>query len=473
MKVLLLNPPRFKGMPVGREDRCENTIPNVLPPMGLVYLAGILEQEHVVKLIDANGYNQDLNYLKSEIEEESPDVVIFRATPETFYLDIEVARIAKEVKNSVKTVMICWSLTKLAAQVLEKAMDVDYYVIDYYYERVIPQILKGKSSTRIKGIAYRSAAGIQLNAPEEESFDFNSISMPAWRLIPDFRIYWVQIPSFRPYAMVESAKGCGMGCSFCTIARMKPVFREVSKVADEIEYLYRERGVKYIGFFDATFNIQRKRVLEICEELIQRKLTKLRWFANIRGDRMDEEQARVMRQAGCRGVSVGIESGSQQVLDLAHKRLKVSDAAKTIEILKKTGIAQYLSFILGLPGETLETVNETRQFIRRTKPTGFQVNGLVPYPGCQLYDDAVQHGKIQRLSFDNLLLYNTPVSLCDLTTEEINRSRRQIYKQIYTDPGWWFSNTKALVKSPENIGVGIDYGLKVIRRLVKGMGSEV
>lgn len=141
MKVLLLNPPRFKGMPVGREDRCENTIPNVLPPMGLVYLAGILEQEHVVKLIDANGYNQGLNYLRSEIEEESPDMVIFRATPETFFLDIEVARIAKEVKNSIKTVMICWSLTKLAAQVLEKAMDVDCYVIDYYYERVIPQML--------------------------------------------------------------------------------------------------------------------------------------------------------------------------------------------------------------------------------------------------------------------------------------------------------------------------------------------
>ena len=125
MKVMLINPPKYEGLSVSREDRCETTIPNILPPMGLVYLASILENGHDVQLIDANGFKHDWNYIRARISDQRPGIVIFRATPETFFSDIKAAKIAKEIDASTITVMICWSLTSLPSRVLEKAPHVD------------------------------------------------------------------------------------------------------------------------------------------------------------------------------------------------------------------------------------------------------------------------------------------------------------------------------------------------------------
>ena len=367
-------------MCVGREDRCENTIPNVITPTGLVILGGILEQKHEVELIDANGYDLGFNHLEDSIRQYIPDIVIFKATPETFNSDIKTAEISKKISSNIKTIMICWTLTNIPSKVLEKAEFVDSYILDYNYEKPIIKITENIEFEKINGIAYRNDNKIIVNPSDNERFDFNSIPMPAWHLIPDFNVYWIQVPSIRPSAIIESSKGCGMACSFCTISDNKPNFRAPTNVIDEIRYLYNERGVKNISFFDATFNINRKRAYEICDLLIKEKFKDLRWYANIRVDLIDRELAEIMRKSGCRGVSIGIESGSQKILDIADKKIKIGDAENAIIILKKSGIKQYASFIVGLPGETKETMNQTKNFILKTKPSGFQVNSFVPYP---------------------------------------------------------------------------------------------
>jgi radical SAM superfamily enzyme YgiQ (UPF0313 family) len=273
--------------------------------------------------------------------------------------------------------------------------------------------------------------------------------------------------------MIESMRGCGLGCKFCTIARVKPVFRSVDQVVDEIEYLYRDRGIKYLGFFDATFNISRTRVFDICEEILQRSLNKLVWFANIRADKMDIHQAEIMKEAGCHGVSIGVESGSQQILTLNNKRINLSDAIHTISTLKKIGIHQFLSFIVGLPGETHETVNETISFILQTKPTGFQINSLVPYPKSQLYEEAATQSKFSSFNFESLLLYDTPISLCNLSINEINYYRRMMYQKIYRNPIWWASNCLTMIRNPSDLKFGLHYGLKIFRRMAYGIHNEL
>lgn len=474
MNILLINPPRFNRIPVGREDRCENTIPNVIPPTGLVILGGLLEQKHNVQLIDANGYDLNFDNVENKMRSFSPDFVIFKCTPETFNSDKKIATIAKKISKHIRTIMICWSLTKVPAQVLERAIDVDYYPIDYNYERPIEDLCNGKELSKIDGVAYRTINGIVANSPTKAIFDFSALPMPAWHLIPDFSVYWVQVPSISPCVFVETMKGCGMTCSFCTICGVPPTFRDAQKVVEELIFL-RKKSVKYINFFDATFNITKERVIEICNAMVAEKSLKgLRWFANVRADRLDEEEAKIMKKAGCQGVSIGVESGSQQVLDIAEKRITVSQVKQVISILKKAGIKQYLSFIVGLPDETMETMNETRRLILEIKPTGFQVNSLVPYPRSKIYDMAVAQGKIDpNLQFENLLLFNTPISLCSLTTEQINEYRERIYHDVYTNPSWLFSNFKWIVKHPSDAAAGFNYLSKITKRLVKGVGSEI
>lgn len=474
MKILLINPPRFKGKSVVREDRCESTIPNVVTPTGLVILGGILEQKHDIHLIDANGYNLGFDYIENYVKKYRPDIVIFKATPETFFSDIKISEISHKIDNKIKTILICWSLTKVPIKVLENAKCVDFYVIDYNYEKPITKIVDDINPEKIDGIAYCKDDKIVINIPSDnEIFDFNAIPIPAWHLIPDFNVYWVQSPSISPNAIIESTKGCGMRCSFCTISNNMPNFRDPKKIVEEIKYLYLDKKVKNISFFDATFNINRKRVYDICHELIQNDLKDLRWYANIRADNMDIELAKTMKDSGCRGVSIGIESGSQKILDNVNKRIKIQDAKNTISVLKNVGIKQYTSFIVGLPGETLETMKQTRDFILETTPSGFQVSSFVPYPRTKLYDIAISQNKIKDISFENLLLFNTQVSLCNLSIEVINKFRRKIYNDVYLSPKWWLSNINFIMRNPEDIKIGIDYGIKVIKRLSNGIESEV
>lgn len=468
MKILLINPPRFKGMCVGREDRCENTIPNVITPTGLIILGGILEQKHEVRLIDANGYGLGFVDIENYIKKYIPDIIIFKATPETFFSDIKIAEISNKIGSDIKTILICWSLTKMPIKVLENAKYVNFYIIDYNYETPIVKITDCVEVEKINGVAYRKDNRIIVNRHDNEIFDFDSIPMPAWHLIPDFNVYWVQVPSISPCAIIESMKGCGMACTFCTISNNRPNFRNPQKVVEEIKYLYLDRNVKNISFFDATFNINKKRVYDICHRLIQDDLNDLRWYANIRADVIDRDMVDIMRDAGCRGVSIGVESGSQKILDLANKRIKIDDIKKAIDLLKRAKIKQYTSFIIGLPGETEETINQTKNFILDSKPTGFQISSLVPYPNSKLYDQAIYHGKIsQDISFDKLLLYNSPISLCDLSVKEINEYRKKIYKDIYTNVGWWLSNINFVLRNPEDLLMGMGYSLKVIKRLIR------
>ena len=252
MKILLVNPPRYEGRPVVREDRCEITVPHVVTPHGFIYLAGILLYENCnVDFIDANGYDLDFNYIRNKIEIECPEIVIFKCTPETFYSDIQVGYIAKSINNKIITVMICFSLTTVPRKVLEKTKYVDIFITDYDYEISILKLIRCFDFENIDGIAYMIDENIIVNPPNTERYNFSSLPLPAWHLIPDFNVYWTQIPSIRPCAYVESMKGCGMGCTFCTIGDVKPTFRDPKQVVDEIEYL-RKRGVRYINFFDAT-----------------------------------------------------------------------------------------------------------------------------------------------------------------------------------------------------------------------------
>jgi len=471
VKILLVNPPRFNGLPVAREDRCESTIPNIITPHGLVYLATILlEQNQDVRLIDANGYNLSFEHIEKEARTCKPDFLVFKSTPETFYSDIKTAEIAKKVDENVTTMMICFSLTTMPEEVMKRADNIDIYITDFDYEKPVSEIASGKNKTSVKGIAYRDGNEVVLNPPNEERFDFSLVKNPAWYLLPDLSVYWVQVPSIRPCVFVESMKGCGLRCAFCTVAHVKPIFREIKNVVDEMKYL-QGRGVRYINFFDATFNISRKRVYETCSEIIERNL-RIKWFANVKAD-IKEDEAKVMKEAGCDGVSIGIESGSQEILDGINKRITISEAEEAIKNLKKVGIKQYASFIVGLPGETKETMEKTKEFIKRTKPTGFQANSLVPYPRSDLYEIAVGQGKIKELRFDDLLLYDTRVSLCNLSVDEINESRRRIYKEAYLSPGWWLSGAKQVVRNPADVRLGVDYAAKVLRRLLKGMKKEI
>ncbi len=466
MRILLVNPPRFQGMPVIREERCEIVErSSVIVPYSLLQLGAILRHEgNEVRLRDLNGFDLDYRSLEQEIRSFKPQAVIFRFTPTTFDHDMRTAEVAKSVDGTISTVGVCWTLRTLAEEVLSEAKNLDVYATREY-EVTVPAIIRsisgGQGAKDVKGAAFRDGRKVQVNPDPDPLEDLDSLPMPAYDLLPSLDPYFVTAPAGKPFTILYTSKGCPFKCSFCTVAGTKWRPRSADSLLDELRFLKRQYGIKTVSFFDETFTLDRKRVLAICSAMESEEL-KVRWYCNTRTHLVDEELLKIMYHAGCRGISFGVESGSQKILDSSSKCTKVDQARNAILWSKKAGIKVFASFIIGLPGEDWSTVKETIAFVRRTLPTSAEFNVAVPYPGTELYESAVG-SKGKQVNFRLLYQHDAVLGTGTLKPEDLNRARNMAYRSLYFNPAWWASNIGHVIRHPEDAELASKYAMKVLR----------
>lgn len=466
MNILLINPSRFKSIPVIREERCEITERySVLPPYSLLQIGSLLlRQGNNVSLIDANGKDLSIKALCQRIRHIDFSVLIFRFTPTTFDWDMKVASMAKEINPNVVTVGICWTLRDFPLEVLDSTKELDIYIRHEYEvttSALISALETNSSLSKVKGIAYRKNGKNFLTPDAEPIDDYDKLPMPAYDLLPDLTPYYINTPSGRPFTIMYTSKGCPFSCSYCTVAGTKWKARSAEKVIKELKYLKERYGIHTVSFFDETFTLNKKRVIQISKEIQEGKLN-IKWFCNTRVSLVDKELLRLMRAGGCRGISYGIESGSQNILNRCHKRITVKQGEDAIRWAKDAGIKVYCSFIFGLPGETKETIRETIQFVRHTKPTGAQFNVLVPYPGTKIYEDLNKEGKIGELDWRKLYQHKSVIGTGSLSPRELDNARIRAYRTLYFDPFWIGQNVFFVLRHPEDFGMAARYVKKII-----------
>ena len=453
MKVLLVNPPRFNGISVIREDRCENADRDcVHPPTSLVYIAGILrEKGYDVRLLDANALNLSYTAVEAYILLSKLDWIIFRSTPSTFYHDCKVAQIAKNEK--IRTLMLNWNLHHVKARVLKECSNLDVYLNAYHYEYAIPEILE------------RFPCYPRNNYPK--TYD---IPEPAWDLIEDFRKYYTRTKFFSPWAVVRGSKGCGWNCNFCIEANQPWYPRSPELIGDELEYLAKERKVPYVSFFDNTFEVNTDWCLEIASEVERRKL-KFKWYINSRADLICKhglEFFKRLREVGLDGSSIGIEFGTDEMLRAANKGTTVEQGKEAISILHRAKVKSYVSCMMGYLGETKEQMLKTMEFIKETKPTGFQINPVIPYEGTSLWKRCNEKGLIPKEGLDwrGVSCVPTdviPVKMTELSQEELFELRRRMYRKIYFSR--WLLYNFFRLRGFDDLKLGFGYFLSSLGRL--------
>jgi len=462
MRVLLVNPPRVGGIPVIREDRCENMDHDCLhPPTSLIYLAGVLQKEFDVSLLDMNGLDLDWSYLNSYLIRRKFDWIIFRSTPSTFLHDIKVVDIAKKV--GIKTMMLNWNLHHVPERVRKECPYLDVYIDSYHYEYLIPKLL----------LQFDESSG-QDRFVSDEGCKTLDIPRPPWDMIDNFNRFYTRTKLFSPWAVVRGSKGCGYRCAFCVDQNQKWCPRSPDMIGDELEYLVKERGVKRISFFDNTFEVGRDWCLEIADEIEKRKL-KFKWYINSRADLIVREDVpffRRLHEAGLDGSSIGIEFGSQEMLDQSLKDTMVEDNYECIEILKKSDVKSYVSCMMGYLNETEEQIMETVKLIKEAKPTGFQLNPVTVYEGTTLWEQAVKAGKIpEEIDWKGMSCVPTDilsVQLGELSPEDLNQLRKRVYKEIYTGK-WMMVNVWRVLKTPSDWKIGLGYFLSMMTRMRRGV----
>lgn len=240
----------------------------------------------------------------------------------------------------------------------------------------------------------------KLPFPAYHHSDFNWFKMTFAKNFPDFTIDGITLSKER-VAMISGSRGCPnlvKQCQFCDTPRFwqyKYRFRSAESILNEIEGIYRDYGVRTFSFNDDAFPVSKSQCLEFCNGVLQRGL-KIAWKSDTRADVIDDEMAELMRKSGCFMVAIGVESASEKIRNTIHKNLDIEKAKKTIHVLKKHGILAYVLLMVGNPGESKETIEETRQFLIETQPDlATWVTGVMICPGTELYDLAKRQGLIE------------------------------------------------------------------------------
>jgi anaerobic magnesium-protoporphyrin IX monomethyl ester cyclase len=403
------------------------------PPLGLLYLAGTLMKNGIsVRVADACLDGKEV--IGRALAEFRPDVVGITCLTPGRKKALEAAKMVKKFDPSIQTVLGGAHPTIMYRQLLEQYDCIDLVAMGEG-EQTLLEIANGIQNESIAGIAYREKGEVKKTPQRPYIADLDDIPFPAWDLI-DFSRYrpWgkgtirgINLEKV-PRVSVIFSRGCKGHCDFCSTWWIWRGWRHrsPSNMADELEWLYRDFGIRHFCFADDAFTINRNATAGLCDEIIKRRMN-IAFFATTRTDCVDEDLLRRMKEAGCYEVSFGIETGSQQLLNGMTKENEIETAAAAIKMTKDAGLKATALLIVGSIGETEQSVQETLAFLKRTKPDQVaSTGGLWILPGTKVY----QHCKKLGFIDDDFWLSDEPYKV--YTMEHSPRQLATMCERLYT-----------------------------------------
>lgn len=402
------------------------------PPLGLATIAAILEREKIpVKLIDANALR--LKDVRDMVK--SADVVGITAMTPTIHNAAEVARQVKGVNKNVIVVLGGVHGTLMPDETLNAIPEIDI-IIRGEGEEAILELMNNKPLYEIQGVSFRDFGRVQSTQSRKLIEDLDGLPFLAYNLLPRAR-YRPHPPHGRafPFITMTTSRGCPYKCNFCS----KPIFgsayraQSAKRVIDEIQYYIYQLGVKEIAFYDDVFTLDKKRVHDICDGLLK-QLHRIHWTCESRVNLVDFDLLKHMKESGCYSIAYGIESGSQRMLDSIHKGIKREQIVDAMKMTRSVGIETVGYFMIGSPGESRETVQETIDFAKQLKLDFAQFAIAIPLPGSELYQIYKDNGgaDVPWESFVYEGNQEPPVFESDeLKRADLQLLKSKAYKQFY------------------------------------------
>jgi radical SAM superfamily enzyme YgiQ (UPF0313 family) len=393
LKVVLVNPSVNLVRSMGLFRRALTPV----APLGIAYLAAVLEREQIpVKIIDQFAEGISSQELALRIIGLQADVVGFSVlTPNIRSVTETIAELDRiGGKHRPKVVAGNIHPTIFYREMLEGKI-ADYVVIGEG-EKTFLELVKALDAAdeqriaTIPGLAFMSGGEVKINKRAEQIRDLDSLPFPAWHLFdlnhykapPTLALGKVILPTLL-------RRGCPFSCTFCSqnINYKKVLGRSYDNLLDEVEDNIARYGIRYFGLQDASFPMSENDALEFADALMSRGLHhKVSWMTEARVDQVTQKSLKMLRKSGCYLIQYGYESGDQGVLDSIKKRFTVEQARQATAYTHEAGIFIYGLFIIGLPGETPETIEKTIRFAIELSPETAKFNRFTPYPGSELYD---------------------------------------------------------------------------------------
>jgi radical SAM superfamily enzyme YgiQ (UPF0313 family) len=398
MKILGLNPPSKYSKNVARDLLwgcwCKGRrIAGVqFPPLPLMYVATVLKVNGFsVDVLDAQAQAMNLEAIEEEIV--SYDVVFLISATMSYNEDAEILTRLKQKNPRLKTIVFGAHPTFLPLEALKKT-SVDI-IVRKESEFVIRDLVKALSNNshewkKVAGIGYRENGQSVINPDYPYIDNLDDLPIPDRSFLPPKIDYYNPIVKHFSWTTALSSRGCPSRCSFCTAPSYygpKYRARSAQNVVEEMTYLS-NLGFREIFYRDEVFTLDKERVFEICDRIMKAKIT-MAWICSVKASTASLEMLKAMKGAGCRLIRIGVESGVQDILNSVKKDVKISQIEDVFRWAQEVKLDTHAHMMLGMPGETEDTVRTTFDFVKKIKPSTITYGIMTPYPGTEIYNQVV------------------------------------------------------------------------------------
>jgi anaerobic magnesium-protoporphyrin IX monomethyl ester cyclase len=423
-----------------------------IPGIGTLVLAAVLRQQgHRVAIVDGKRTGTPVDEVARQVAAFAPDHVGLSATTISIH---NAGRIAARLKALVPGVVVTVGGPHVSAvpeRTLAAFPGFDYGVVGEG-ERSYPELVVGGDPAGVPGLVWREADGVRVNprAPYLDGDELDRLPEPAWDLVPDFPLrFQPNVFNYRatPVASVVTSRGCPFSCTFCdrSTSGRKGRFHGVDYVVAMCRRLER-LGVRHILFYDDLFTVSRRRVVELCERFLAEGF-RFTWSCNSHPNLLDAEHLRLMRRAGCWQIAYGIESGSQRVLDVVKREVRIPRMLETLRETRAAGIRVKGLLMMAHPTEAEDSLQATVDFMRTAPLDLAQVTKFTPYPGTPSYATIRDHGAFVE-DWERMNAMNWVFVPHGLTAETLERYFRLAYRAFYGRPDVLWGLAKTIAGEP-------------------------
>jgi radical SAM superfamily enzyme YgiQ (UPF0313 family) len=438
-RIALVHPRGSNWFP-GKRDITD--IANRMVPQGMLSIAAYLLREgHDVFVYDCLGPGAPVDIRKQvrEILAFRPQIVGFSTTTSSFPDAAAIARMIKDARPDVMTVCGGVHVSALREKLLAGYPAFDFMVAGEG-EMTMSELAAGDDPAGISGLI-RTEAGVAVaNDPRKHIPDLDDLPFPAYEKLHGFpRDYHLPLFSYAqtPGATMITSRGCMYQCSYCDRSVFQKGFRynSAAYIYDHMKYLQDHFGVRHVNIYDDLFTANRKRIVELCEKLTRRPLG-MNFNCAVRVGYTDDDLLKILKTAGCLMVSLGIESADPDMLARHKSGVSLDDVRDTVCRIRKAGLRAKGLFMMGLPGETEDSIQRTSDFIISLGLDDMNMAKFTPFPGAPLWSSIREEGAFEEdwrlMNCLNFVFIPRGIE----SKEKLDHLYNEYVKRFYSDPGW-------------------------------------
>jgi anaerobic magnesium-protoporphyrin IX monomethyl ester cyclase len=395
LRIALVHPAGSNWIP-GKRDITATA--NRMAPLGLLSIAAYLKREgHEVFIHDCLGPEapRSMEANVRIVLRSNPEIVGFSTTTSSFLDGHDMARAVKEACPEIGTVFGGVHVSALGAALMHDFPGIDFLCLGEG-EATLAELASGKDTAAITGLIWRDGERAVTNPPRTALLDMDRLPFPDYEGLKGFPGGYT-LPLFSyisvPGATMSTSRGCPYQCSYCDRSVFKRSFRYNSPtyVYEHMRYLRTRFGVRHINIYDDLFTLNRPRITELCELLTAHPLG-IRFNCAVRVGHADEDLLRMLKRAGCLMVSIGIESADPALLDRHKSGVTLEEVMNAVARIKSCGLRVKGLFMMGLPGETEESITRTSDFVMDLGLDDMNMSKFTPFPGAPIWPTLEEDG---------------------------------------------------------------------------------